>query len=85
MRYLTVTYAQKPGGQWDESVAVSKNLKTRDYSMANVILDFRDQVVIKCTMNSGTVPKDWARIRDFYHSIYPQYINQLESVNKQDK
>lgn len=85
MRYLTVTYAQKPNGQWDESVAVIKNLKPRDYSMTNVILDFQDQLVVKCSMNSDTVSKDWQRIRDFYYRVYPQYIDRLESVNAQVK
>lgn len=81
MKYLTITYAQKPNGQWDESVSVCKNLKPRDYSTANVIMDFRNREIVKCSMSHTTLPKDWQKIRDFYHGVYPQYIDQLEAVN----
>ena len=81
MRYLTVTYIKKPNGQMDESVSISKSLKKRDLATASVILDFATCSVVKCSMNNIVVPKDWQRIRDFYHCHYPQYINQLEKVN----
>lgn len=81
MRYLTVTYIKQPNGQMDESVAVAKNLKYKDLSGAGVILDFKDQTVVKCSMNGVTVPKDWQRIRDFYHQHYARYIDQLEQYH----
>lgn len=81
MRYLTITYIRRPDGQMDESVAVTKNLKNKDLSMANVILDFNTRSVLKCTMNGTVVPKDWQKIRDFYYQHYPQYIKQMEQAN----
>lgn len=65
----------------DEAVAVIKNLKAKDLSIASVILDFKDQTVVKCSMNGVTVPKDWQRIRDFYHQHYARHIDQLEQYH----
>ena len=81
MRYLTVTYIKQPSGQMDEAVAVVKNLKSKDLSIASVILDFKDQTVVKCSMNGVTVPKDWQRIRDFYHQHYARHLDQLEKYH----
>jgi hypothetical protein len=78
MRYMTITYFTQPNGKIDESVAVTTTLKNKDLATASVILDFRAQSVLKCTMNGVIVPKEWKKIRDFYHQYYPQYIKELE-------
>jgi len=77
MRYLTITYVTKANGQIDETTAVVKNLKTRDWQTANVILDFQLQRVEKCTMNGVVVPKDWDRIVSYY---YQHYANTMERL-----
>jgi len=79
---MTITYFVQPSGKFDESVAVAKNLKNKDLTSASVILDFRDQSVVKCSMNGVTVRKEWKKIRDFYYQHYPQYIDQLERLYK---
>lgn len=81
MRYLTITYYKKSSGQHDEVVAVTHRLKTRELATASVILDFKDQTVVKCSMNGVTVPKNWQRIRDFYHQHYARHIDQLEQYH----
>ena len=81
MRYLILTYYKKATGQIDEVMAVSKNLKTRDIQTANVILDFRDLKVLKCSMGGEQVPKDWDRIVSYYHQHYASTIERLFREN----
>ena len=81
MRYLTLTYYKKADGKIDESMAVSKNLKTRDIQMANVILDFKKLQVVKCSMGEVQIPKDWDRVVAYYHQHYANIIERLFKEN----
>lgn len=81
MRYLILTYYKKPNGQIDESMSLTKNLKTRDVQTANVILDFKLQRVEKCTMENVQVPKDWDRIVSYYYQYYASTIERLFNEN----
>lgn len=81
MRYLILTYYKKPNGQIDEAMQVSRNLKTRDIQMANVILDFKDLKVLKCSMSGEQVPKDWDRIVSYYNQHYANIIERLFNEN----
>lgn len=81
MRYLILTYYKKADGQIDEVMAVSKNLKTRDIQTANVILDFKELKVLKCSMGGEQVPKDWERIVSYYHQHYASTIERLLREN----
>jgi hypothetical protein len=58
-------------------MAVTQRLRDRDITMSNVILDFRDQRVIKCTMDGTVVPKDWDRIVSYYYQHYADTIERL--------
>jgi len=80
MRYFLVKYSKKPTGQMDEVVSVSKKIKLRDSQSSAVILDFKTRQVIQASMDGVTVPKDWNRIRDFYHQHYSRLIEDLEAV-----
>jgi hypothetical protein len=81
MRYFIVKYIKKPNGQMDEIVGVSKKLKTRDLQSSSVILDFQTQTVLLSTLDGKTVPKDWWKIRDFYHQHYKRMIEDLEAFH----
>jgi len=81
MRYLILTYYKKPSGQIDEVMAVAKNLKTRDHATANVILDFKDLSVLKCSMGGVTVPRDFDRIVEYYMEHYESTITRLFNEN----
>lgn len=81
MRYFLVSYYKKPNGQMDEVVSVSNSLKTRDRQTAAVILDFRTQNVLQCSMNGTTVPKDWDRIVSFYYQHYAATFDRLAKEN----
>ena len=78
MRYFVVTYLRKPNGQIDELVSLTKKIKTRDLQSAAVILDFSKQMVIKASLEGTTLPRDWQRIRDYYHQHYRDVVDQLE-------
>lgn len=79
MRYLKITYVRRATGQMDEQVEIVKRLRARDISEGSVILDFRDRAVVKASVGDQTAPRDWQRIRDFYHQHYSDVIDQLES------
>ena len=81
MRYLILTYYQKANGQIDEVMAVARSLKTRDHQTANVILDFQELKVLKCSMNGVQVPRDFDRIVEYYHQHYESTITRLFREN----
>lgn len=80
MRYLIITYYQKAGGKTDEVVDIVKHLKSNILQTANVILDFKNKQVVKCSLNGTSIPKDWQHIRDFYHQHYRELIESFEKV-----
>jgi len=80
MRYFIVRYLKKASGQMDEVVSVSKKIKLQDYQSSAVILDFKTRQVVQASMDGVTVPRDWSRIRDFYHQHYARLIEDLEAV-----
>jgi hypothetical protein len=81
MRYLLLTYYTKPDGKIDESMTVSRRLKTNDLQTANVILDFKKLEVVKASMNGTAVPRDWDRIVSYYHQHYASTIERLLKEN----
>jgi len=81
MRYLILTYFRKADGKIDEVMAVSKNLKNRDLSTANVILDFKKLDVVKCSMGGVNVPRDFNRIVEYYMQHYENIITRLFAEN----
>lgn len=81
MRYLILTYYRKASGQIDEAMAVSKNVKRRDLQTANVILDFKEQTVVKASMGDTQVPKDWDKIVAYYYQHYAHTIERLFEEN----
>jgi hypothetical protein len=81
MRYLFLTYYKKPDGKIDESMQLSKKVRTRDWQTVNVILDFKDLKVLKCSMGDAVVPKDWDRIVSYYFQHYSATIERLFEEN----
>lgn len=81
MRYLLLTYYHKPNGQIDEAMTIATKVKTRDHQMVNVILDFKELKVLKCTMHDTTIPKDWDRIVSYYYKYYTATIERLFQEN----
>jgi hypothetical protein len=81
MRYLLLTYYTKPTGKIDEVMGLAKRLRTRDWRTANVILDFREQKVLLCSVAGITANKDWDTIVSYYYQHYPATIERLFQEN----
>jgi len=81
MRYLILTYYKKPDGKIDEAMQVARNLKTRDLQTANVIIDFKELKVLKCSLGGEQVPKDFDRIVEYYMKHYESTIKRLFQEN----
>ena len=78
MRYLNISFLRKMGGQIDELVSVSRNIKPSDTKNANVIMDFADKKVVKCIIEDREHDTTFEQLRDYYNRIYPQLVEQLE-------
>lgn len=81
MRYLLLTYYKRPSGQIDETTAVSRNLRPRDYQTCSVILDFKTLSVLKCSVEGAVVARDWDRIVSYYNQYYSSIIERLFEEN----
>lgn len=81
MRYLLLTYITKPSGKIDEVMALSKRLRTRDWQMSNVILDFKECRVLLCSVNGISANKDWDTIVSYYYQHYPATVERLFQEN----
>ena len=78
MRYLLITFMRRPGGQIDESVAVSKNIKKADLQTCNVIIDYAKKKVEKCVIEGKVIDTDFDKMNEYYKKIYTNLIEQLE-------
>lgn len=78
MRYFLVTYATKAGGQIDEVVSVTKQIRPRDHQMCNVIMDYKDKKVDKCVIEGKRVETTWENLDQYYRQLYPNIIERLE-------
>jgi len=81
MRYLILTYYYQANGKIDEGMTVSNNIKRKDWQTASVILDFRDQKVLKASLRDTTIPKDWDRIVGYYYPFYTSIMERLFTEN----
>ena len=81
MRYMILTYFKQASGKIDEVMSLSKRIKTKDLQTANIILDFRDQVVVKCMVDSKSMPRDWDTIVSYYYKHYQAIMERLFKEN----
>lgn len=77
-RYLTVRYMHKADGNIDEAVRVDNRLRDKDYTSANVILDFKEKKVLKSRLGGEVGSKDWDTVRGYYAEHYADLIKNLE-------
>lgn len=77
MRYLVIRYLRQPSGKMNEQISVTKQLRPRDLETGTVILDFKDLVVVKASLDGASVPKDFQRICEYYYRYYRETIDQL--------
>jgi hypothetical protein len=81
MRYLMLTYFYQANGKIDEGMTVATRVRTKDRQTANVILDFKEQKVLKASVRDTAIPKDWDRIVSYYHQHYASTIERLFREN----
>jgi hypothetical protein len=81
MRYLLLTYYTKPSGKIDEVMTIAKRLKSRDWQMTNVILDFKEQRVLTCSVGGISATKDWDTVVSYYYQHYAATIERLFQEN----
>ena len=81
MRYMTLTYFKRASGKIDEVMAVANRVKSRDLQTASIILDFRDQVVLKCVIDGKSMPKEWDTIVAYYYKHYQATMERLFKEN----
>jgi hypothetical protein len=62
-------------------MSLCRTLKNKDLQTSNVILDFRDLKVLKCSMEGTVVPKDWDRVLAYYYQHYKATIDRLLKEN----
>lgn len=77
MRYLILTYYTQASGKIDEHMTVAKRLRTKDWQLANIILDFKEQKVLKASTGDKVIPKDWDRIVGYYYQYYTNTFERL--------
>jgi hypothetical protein len=82
MRYFLVTYVRKPDGKIDEQVEISKNLKERDLTQCNIILDFKEKNVQKNVIQGQVMNLPWETLIEYYKKVYPDHIEKLEELNE---
>jgi len=72
---MMVTYYQKPNGKWDEITEFHHKVKTRHLQSAKVILDLKEQKVVKNTINREA---DFETMLEFYkRQLGDQLTSQL--------
>ena len=81
MRYLILTYYYKADGKIDEAMTVTRSLKTRDWQIANIILDFKECKVLKAHVKDTEVPKEWDHIVSYYYPFYTNIMERLFQEN----
>ena len=81
MRYLLLTYFYQANGKIDEGMTVTKSIRTKDWQTASVILDFKEQKVLKASLRDNTIPKDWDRIVSYYYQFYSSIMERLFNEN----
>jgi hypothetical protein len=62
-------------------MTIATRLKRKDLQMTNVILDFKEQKVLQCSVAGITANKDWDTIVSYYYQHYAATIERLFQEN----
>ena len=84
MRYLLLTYYHQASGKIDEGMTLTNRIRRKDSQTASVILDFKEQRVVKASIRNTAIPKDWDRIVSYYYPFYPSIMERLFQENGHD-
>lgn len=81
MRYFTLTYYKQPDGKINEVSNTRDKLRSKDRTDCNVILDFKDEKIIKCTVDGQGISPDWLTVVDYFSKYYGELFTQLVRHN----
>ena len=81
MKYLIVTYVRKANGEVDEQLEVANKISKANLRMANIILDFSLQKVVRCVVDREKIDTDWNRIREYFATHYSAITERIEREN----
>ena len=81
---MILTYFKQANGKIDEVMSLSNRVKFKDLQTASIILDFRDQVVVKCVIDGKSLPKEWDTIVSYYYEHYQAIMERLFKENGHD-
>jgi hypothetical protein len=81
MRYLLLTFYTQASGKIDEAMTVANKIRTKDWQTVNVILDFKEQKVLKSMVNGQSATKDWDTIVGYYYQFYANTFERLFQDN----
>jgi hypothetical protein len=76
-----LTYVTKPSGKIDELMTITTKIKRQDWQTTNVIMDFKEQKVLLCSVAGITAKKDWDTIVSYYYQHYAATIERLFQEN----
>jgi hypothetical protein len=62
-------------------MTISTRLKRKDFQMTNVVLDFKEQKVLQCSVAGITADKNWDTIVSYYYQHYSATIERLFEEN----
>jgi len=80
IRYFLVTYLRRAGGQIDEQVGFCKSLKPRDLQTCNIILDYKEEKIVKCVLDKKVVPTTFEQLNNYYKRAYPSVVQQIQTL-----
>jgi hypothetical protein len=78
---MILTYFKQASGKIDEVMSLSNRVKPKDLQTASIILDFQDQVVLKCVIDGKSMPKEWDTIISYYYKHYKAIMERLFKEN----
>ena len=78
---MILTYFKRASGKIDEVMAVANRVKPKDLQTASIILDFRDQIVLKCVIDGKSMPREWDTIVSYYYKHYQATMERLFKEN----
>lgn len=81
MRYLLITYYHRPDGKIDENLTVSNKVKNSEWQTASLIMDFKEQKILKATADGTTLPRDWEHIVGYFYLHYPSILERMFQEN----
>jgi hypothetical protein len=76
-----LTYYTKPDGKIDESMTIATRIRSRDWQMTNVILDFKELKVLKASLRNNNIPRDWDQVVSYYYPFYTNIMERLLQEN----